>query len=222
MKISSPIKTINYVSVIGIFWCKKLICLNFGYMWPTLTEHNWTNVKKLKIAKAVLFFFLVKEVGTGFPLSQLQQTSHWKRVINFLRINVCFALNNIVIQLRNDSFCVCGWGCWNTTYDIPGKKIMNLHRKCFVLCLQKHQDMSAGIIKRLTVYIWTSIRRKESCLPSPRKITYGKARFGTKLAVLVVANTDICPFSSTGEFHFCILCVLRIQLMLSSVHHKHT
>lgn len=141
------------------------------------------------------FFFLVKEVGTSFPLSQLQQTSHWKRVINFLRINVCFALNNIVIQLRNDSFCVCGWGCWNATYDIPGKKMMNLHRKCFVPCLQKHQDMSAGIIKRLTVYIWTSIRRKESCLPSPGKITYGKARFGIKWAVPVVANTDICPFS---------------------------
>lgn len=35
----------------------------------------------------------------------------------------------------------------------PWKKMMNVHRKRFVPCLQKHQDMPDGIIKRLTVYM---------------------------------------------------------------------
>lgn len=158
------------------------------------------------------FFFLVKDVGTSFSLPQLQQTSHWKRVINFLRINVCFALDNTVIQLRNDSFCVCGWGCWNATCDFPGRKMENLHRKRFVPCLQEHQDTSGGIVKRLTVHTWASLKRKECSRPSPGKITKKKARFGTKLAVSVATNIDICPNSS--GFQFC-LCVLLVQREIS-------
>lgn len=43
-----------------IIECTKLLYLNFRDLSPTSTEEHPINVKKLKIANAVLFFFLVK------------------------------------------------------------------------------------------------------------------------------------------------------------------
>lgn len=158
-----------------------------------------------------VFWFFFCERGRHKVSSATITANSLETGRNFLRINVCFALDNMVIQLlMTVSVFVVG--------DAETPLMIFLGRKwwtytgsiLFHVCRSIRTD---GIIKRLTVYE-SQIERKESNPPSTDIITKEKARSKTKFAICDM----LVGFTSA---FLCFPCPTR-ELMLSWVQHKHT